>query len=169
MLGAHVLFLTLALSHPVPLPPPNLCLAPSYYSLPAFDPLSLILPALVPFIPHLSPPKLALALSHPCLAQLLTPCPLPPTLPLPLPLPRCLPNQVSEVCICGTQVEANKPLNGVTAEGANVLPSRVIEDAFQHQYNKTLNYTDLKAGLQKVDSWYRDRGIFGQVRALPNS
>lgn len=68
--------------------------------------------------------------------------------------------------VYGLQVEANKPLNGVTAEGANVLPSRVIEDAFQHQYNKTLNYTDLKAGLQKVDSWYRDRGIFGQVCAL---
>ena len=62
------------------------------------------------------------------------------------------------------QVEANQELNGVTAEGANVLPARVIEDAFQHQYNKTLNFIDLKAGLQKVDSWYTDRGIFGQVR-----
>lgn len=64
------------------------------------------------------------------------------------------------------QVEANKELNGVTAEGANVLPAQVIEDAFRHQYNKTLNFTDLKAGMQKVDSWYADRGIFGQVGAV---
>ena len=63
------------------------------------------------------------------------------------------------------QVEANKELNGVTAEGANVLPAKVIEDAFRSQYNKTLNFTDLKAGMQKVDSWYADRGIFGQVSA----
>lgn len=66
--------------------------------------------------------------------------------------------------IAGDQVEANQDLNGVTAEGANILPTRVIEDAFQHQYNKTLNFTDLKAGMQKVDRWYADRGIFGQVR-----
>ncbi|KAL3145356.1 hypothetical protein ABBQ38_001612 [Trebouxia sp. C0009 RCD-2024] len=64
------------------------------------------------------------------------------------------------------QVEANKELNGVTAEGANVLPAQVIEDAFRHQYNKTLNFTDLKAGMQKVDSWYADRGIFGQVTGV---
>lgn len=64
------------------------------------------------------------------------------------------------------QVEANKELNGVTAEGANVLPAKVIEDAFRHQYNKTLNFTDFQAGMQKVDSWYADRGIFGKVSGL---
>ena len=68
------------------------------------------------------------------------------------------------------QVEANNQLKGVTAEGANVLPARVIEDAFQNQYDKTLNYTDFKGAIQKLDKWYADRGIFGQVRflTLPN-
>ncbi len=51
----------------------------------------------------------------------------------------------------------------MTAEGANVLPARVIEDAFQNQYDKTLNYTDFKGAIQKLDKWYADRGIFGQV------
>ncbi|KAA6428034.1 MAG: Outer envelope of 80 kDa isoform 2, partial [Trebouxia sp. A1-2] len=61
------------------------------------------------------------------------------------------------------EVEANNQLKGVTAEGANVLPARVIEDAFQNQYDKTLNYTDFKGAIQKLDKWYADRGIFGQV------
>ena len=65
-----------------------------------------------------------------------------------------------------TQVEANNQLKGVTAEGANVLPARVIEDAFQNQYDKTLNYSDFKGAIQKLDSWYADRGIFGQVCCL---
>ncbi len=58
----------------------------------------------------------------------------------------------------------------MTAEGANVLPARVIEDAFQNQYDKTLNYTDFKGAIQKLDKWYADRGIFGQVcfSTLPN-
>ena len=51
----------------------------------------------------------------------------------------------------------------MTAEGANVLPARVIEDAFQNQYDKTLNYTNFKGAIQKLDKWYADRGIFGQV------
>ncbi len=51
----------------------------------------------------------------------------------------------------------------MTAEGANVLPARVIEDAFQNQYDQTLNYSDFKVAIQKLDSWYADRGIFGQV------
>ena len=67
------------------------------------------------------------------------------------------------------QIEANQELNGVTSEGANMLPTRIIEDAFQHQYNKTLNFTDVKAGMQKVDRWYADRGIFGQVGISPDT
>ena len=73
---------------------------------------------------------------------------------------RALPNLTS---LISTQVEANNQLKAVTAEGANVLPARVIEDAFQNQYNKTLNYTDFKGAIQKLDKWYADRGIFGQV------
>ncbi|DBB13937.1 TPA: hypothetical protein ACH3X3_000916 [Trebouxia sp. C0006] len=61
------------------------------------------------------------------------------------------------------EVEANNQLKAVTAEGANVLPARVIEDAFQNQYDKTLNYTNFKGAIQKLDKWYADRGIFGQV------
>lgn len=64
------------------------------------------------------------------------------------------------------QVEANKELKGVTSQGANVLPAQVIEDAFQNQYDKTLNYSDFKVAIQKLDSWYADRGIFGQVELL---
>ena len=70
---------------------------------------------------------------------------------------------VHDLALCVAQVEANNQLKGVVAEGADVLPAQVIEDAFQNQYDKTLNYSDFKQAIQKLDGWYKDRGIFGQV------
>ena len=44
-----------------------------------------------------------------------------------------------------------------------MLPTRVIEEAFKHQYDKTLNAGEFKRAIDKLDGWYADRGIFGQV------
>ena len=64
---------------------------------------------------------------------------------------------------CLWQVEAHPQLRAVTAKGAKTLPKHVIEDAFKHQYDRTLNVGDFTASLAKLDGWYADRGIFGQV------
>ena len=60
-------------------------------------------------------------------------------------------------------MEAHPQLKGVSAAGASVLPTRVIEEAFRHQYDKTLNAGEFQSAIAKLDSWYADRGIFGQV------
>ena len=61
------------------------------------------------------------------------------------------------------QIEPHPQIRSVTAEGAKTLPVQVIEDAFRHQYDRTLNVGDFRAALAKLDGWYADRGIFGQV------
>ena len=62
------------------------------------------------------------------------------------------------------EVNANPELRGVVTLGANTLPQRVIEDAFQSQYGKTLNFETFNSSLLTLNSWYEERGIFGQVR-----
>lgn len=59
---------------------------------------------------------------------------------------------------------ANSELRGVVATGASTLPQAVMEEAFRTQYGRILNFRSFKESLQKVNSWYEDRGIFGQVR-----
>lgn len=54
-------------------------------------------------------------------------------------------------------------MTGVSATGASVLPTHVIADAFRHQYDRTMNIGDFRHAIAKLDSWYADRGIFGQV------
>lgn len=62
------------------------------------------------------------------------------------------------------QVAANPELSGVIATGANLLPQIVIQDAFKDQYGKTLNFGSMHSAIGKLNTWYEDRGIFGQVR-----
>ena len=66
------------------------------------------------------------------------------------------------------QVTANKPLNGVVVTGANLLPQRLIEDAFRDQYGSTLNFARFSKSLEQLNNWYNDRDIVGQVRAPSN-
>jgi outer membrane protein insertion porin family len=65
--------------------------------------------------------------------------------------------------VAAAQVRANPELKGVVATGANTLPQVVVEEAFRDQYGRTLNFRAFKDSLGKVNRWYEERGIFGQV------
>lgn len=56
------------------------------------------------------------------------------------------------------EVTANPILQSVTAENATILPDEVVEDAFAEQQGKVLNFGDLQAGVQDIESWYADNG-----------
>ena len=65
---------------------------------------------------------------------------------------------------CCVQATANPVIKGVVVRGANVLPQKEIEEAFQHQFGRTLNFPQFSGALKKLNKWYEDRGIFGQAR-----
>ncbi|KAF8072573.1 OEP80 [Scenedesmus sp. PABB004] len=61
------------------------------------------------------------------------------------------------------RVTANPELRGVVARGANALPTRVVARAFAPLYGGPLNYVAFGRAVEKLDAWYRERGILGQV------
>ncbi|BBM98926.1 outer membrane protein insertion porin family [Marchantia polymorpha subsp. ruderalis] len=61
------------------------------------------------------------------------------------------------------KVESNQELKGLVCNGANVLPTRVVQDAFHDEYGKVVNIQRLNKVLDTLNGWYRDRGLFGQV------
>ncbi|GBG89700.1 hypothetical protein CBR_g49553 [Chara braunii] len=61
------------------------------------------------------------------------------------------------------KVEPNQQMRGVIVDGGNVLPARVIEDAFREEIGKVVNIGRLNIVLETLNGWYRDRGLFGQV------
>ena len=61
------------------------------------------------------------------------------------------------------QVTPNPILKGIVASGADVLPASVLQQAFEGQQGRTLNSTAMTQAIGKLDEWYQDRGIFGQV------
>eukprot|EP00873_Tetraselmis_striata_P003069 jgi/Tetstr1/423333/TSEL_014031.t1 len=61
------------------------------------------------------------------------------------------------------KVEPNPVLSGVVVTGANALPTCVITKAFAPQHGRTLNFGRFSRGMQSLNGWYEDRGIFGQV------
>ncbi|KAL2650197.1 hypothetical protein R1flu_018325 [Riccia fluitans] len=61
------------------------------------------------------------------------------------------------------KVEPNQELKGLVCNGANVLPTRVVQDAFHDEYGKVVNIQRLNRVLDTLNGWYRDRGLFGQV------
>ena len=63
----------------------------------------------------------------------------------------------------GLQATANPVIKGVMVRGANVLPQKEIEEAFQNQFGRTLNFPQFSGALKRLNKWYEDRGIFGQV------
>jgi outer membrane protein assembly factor BamA len=71
-------------------------------------------------------------------------------------------------CICSLiialQVTANPELRGVVARGANQLPTAVLQKAMRPLYGGPLNFVAFSRAVERLDGWYRDRGILGQVR-----
>jgi outer membrane protein insertion porin family len=64
------------------------------------------------------------------------------------------------------KVEPNQELKGLVCNGANVLPTRVVENAFRDEFGKVVNIQRLNKVLDTLNGWYRDRGLFGQVRLM---
>ena len=64
------------------------------------------------------------------------------------------------------QVTPNAVLKGIVASGADVLPASVLQQAFEGQQGRTLNSTAMTQAIGKIDEWYQDRGIFGQVQPV---
>jgi outer membrane protein insertion porin family len=62
-----------------------------------------------------------------------------------------------------TQVTANPELRGVVARGASMLPTRTVERAFRPLYGQPLNFVAFGKAVKKLDDWYQQRGILGQV------
>ncbi|KAJ7546876.1 hypothetical protein O6H91_08G058900 [Diphasiastrum complanatum] len=61
------------------------------------------------------------------------------------------------------KVEPNQELKGLVCNGANALPTRVIENAFRENYGKVINIQRLNTALDTLNGWYRERGLFAQV------
>jgi hypothetical protein len=61
------------------------------------------------------------------------------------------------------QVTANPELRGVVARGASMLPTRTVERAFRPLYGQPLNFVAFGKAVKKLDDWYQQRGILGQV------
>lgn len=66
------------------------------------------------------------------------------------------------------QVETVPP-----GEGKQVVPPEVIDEIFQEQYGKILNLQDLKQGIQKLNTWYKEQGydlaqVVGAPRVSPD-
>jgi hypothetical protein len=64
---------------------------------------------------------------------------------------------------CMSQVTANPELRGIVARGASMLPTRVVERAFKPLYGQPLNFVAFGKAVKKLDDWYQQRGILGQV------
>lgn len=61
------------------------------------------------------------------------------------------------------KVEPYQEFKGLICEGANVLPTRIVEDAFRDEYGKVVNYQRLSKVLNSIDNWYGERGLFAKV------
>ncbi|GAX81347.1 hypothetical protein CEUSTIGMA_g8778.t1 [Chlamydomonas eustigma] len=61
------------------------------------------------------------------------------------------------------KVVPNEELKGMVMTGANILPNNVIDNALHDMQGKTMNFVSVKRAIKKLDSWYSDQGIVGQV------
>ncbi|KAE8682512.1 Outer envelope protein 80 [Hibiscus syriacus] len=64
------------------------------------------------------------------------------------------------------QVEPNQEFHGLVCEGANVLPSKFLEDAFCDAHGKVVNLKRLDEVINSINGWYMERGIFGLVSGV---
>ncbi|KAI4386261.1 hypothetical protein MLD38_004207 [Melastoma candidum] len=61
------------------------------------------------------------------------------------------------------QVEPNQDFHGLVCEGANVLPTKFVEDAFKDGFGKVINIRRLDEVINSINGWYMERGLFGLV------
>ncbi|KAJ0021596.1 hypothetical protein Pint_31130 [Pistacia integerrima] len=64
------------------------------------------------------------------------------------------------------QVEPNQEFHGLVCEGANVLPSKFLEDSFRDGYGKIVNVRRLEEVISSINGWYTERGLFGLVSGV---
>lgn len=64
------------------------------------------------------------------------------------------------------QVEPNQEFKGLICEGANVLPTKFVEDAFKEDYGKIVNFQRLDKVLRSINSWYSERGLLAKVSGI---
>ncbi|ESR50881.1 hypothetical protein CICLE_v10030987mg [Citrus x clementina] len=64
------------------------------------------------------------------------------------------------------QVEPNQEFHGLVCEGANVLPTKFVEDAFRDGYGKVVNIRRLDEVITSINGWYMERGLFGMVSGV---
>lgn len=64
------------------------------------------------------------------------------------------------------QVEPNQEFRGLVCEGANVLPSKFIEDSLRDGYGKVVNIRRLDEVIESINGWYMERGLFGMVSGV---
>ncbi|GMI81584.1 EMBRYO DEFECTIVE 213, outer envelope protein of 80 kDa [Hibiscus trionum] len=64
------------------------------------------------------------------------------------------------------QVEPNQEFHGLVCEGANVLPSKFLEDAFRDAHGKVVNLKRLDEVINSINGWYMERGLFGLVSGV---
>ena len=81
------------------------------------------------------------------------------------------------MCVCtaaassGSVAVASVPLHRLpppVPPHAHVTQA-VIEDAFRGLYGRTLNFNTMVAAVGKLNRWYEDRGVLGQVRRCQGS
>ncbi|PNW78727.1 hypothetical protein CHLRE_09g388097v5 [Chlamydomonas reinhardtii] len=61
------------------------------------------------------------------------------------------------------RVKPNEEVRSLTAAGASLLPTSVIQEAFEGMPGRTLNLGSLQKAIARLDAWYHDRGIMGMV------
>ncbi|GLC64066.1 hypothetical protein PLESTF_000114600 [Pleodorina starrii] len=61
------------------------------------------------------------------------------------------------------KVRPNEEVRSLSAVGASLLPSCVVQRAFEGMPGRTLNLGSLQKAIASLDGWYHDRGIMGMV------
>ncbi|GIL91181.1 hypothetical protein Vretimale_18825 [Volvox reticuliferus] len=61
------------------------------------------------------------------------------------------------------RVRPNEEVRSLSAVGASLLPTSVVQQAFEDMPGRTLNLRSLQKAIATLDAWYHDRGIMGMV------
>ncbi|KAL6888326.1 hypothetical protein ACP4OV_009352 [Aristida adscensionis] len=61
------------------------------------------------------------------------------------------------------EVEPNQDFHGLVCEGANMLPSKFLQDAFRDRHGKIINIRHLDQVIKSVNGWYQERGLIGLI------
>lgn len=69
-------------------------------------------------------------------------------------------------------VQPNPVVQSVVAENSTVLPEGLIDEIFASQQGQVLNFSELQAGVEQVETWYADNGFVlasvKDVRSTPD-